>query len=65
MLIGPAYAHSQGTRRAGLISKTSTGGDATKAFAAQGLSTLQKLALKSSPKRKLGRSTAVGCIDQT
>jgi acetyl-CoA acyltransferase len=63
LLIGPAYAIPKALERAGLDLQDIDLVEMHEAFAAQVLSTLQKLESKEFAETELGRSTAVGCID--
>jgi len=63
LLIGPAYAIPMALERAGLQLSDIDVVEMHEAFAAQVLSTLQKLESKKFGTEELGRSEAVGCID--
>jgi len=63
LLIGPAYAIPLALERAGLKLSDIDVVEMHEAFAAQVLSTLQKLESKTFAENELGRSEAVGCID--
>jgi acetyl-CoA acyltransferase len=63
LLIGPAYAIPKALQRAGLDLKDIDLVEMHEAFAAQVLSTLQKLASQEFAETELGRSTPVGSID--
>jgi acetyl-CoA acyltransferase len=63
LLIGPAYAIPMALDRAGLKLSDIDVVEMHEAFAAQVLSTLQKLESKTFAEEELGRSEAVGCID--
>jgi acetyl-CoA acyltransferase len=63
LLIGPAYAIPKALQRAGLELKDIDLVEMHEAFAAQVLSTLQKLESQEFAQTELGRSTAVGSID--
>ncbi len=63
LLIGPAYAIPKALERGGLDLKDIDLVEMHEAFAAQVLSTLQKLESKEFAETELGRSAAVGCID--
>ncbi|HLZ31037.1 MAG TPA: acetyl-CoA C-acyltransferase [Chloroflexota bacterium] len=63
LLIGPAYAIPMALDRAGLTLADIDVVEMHEAFAAQVLSTLQKLDSKAFAEEELGRSKAVGCID--
>jgi len=63
LLIGPAYAIPLALERAGLELSDIDLVEMHEAFAAQVLSTLQKLESKAFAEQELGRSEAVGCID--
>jgi acetyl-CoA acyltransferase len=63
LLIGPAYAIPMALERAGLKVVDIDLVEMHEAFAAQVLSTLQKLESKTFAEQELGRSEAVGCID--
>jgi acetyl-CoA acyltransferase len=64
LLIGPAYAIPRALDRAGLTLGDIDLVEMHEAFAAQVLSTLQKLESQSFAEEELGRSTPVGCIDR-
>jgi len=63
LLIGPAYAIPMALDRAGLQLSDIDVVEMHEAFAAQVLSTLQKLESKTFAEAELGRSEAVGAID--
>src|SRR5713226_2192033 len=63
LLIGPAYAIPKALERAGLELKDIDLIEMHEAFAAQVLSTLQKLESKEFAETELGRPAAVGSID--
>src|SRR5712692_3718796 len=63
LLIGPAYAIPKALERAGLDLKDIDLVEMHEAFAAQVLSTLQRLESKEFAETELGRSKAVGSID--
>jgi acetyl-CoA acyltransferase len=63
LLLGPAYAIPMALDRAGLKLSDIDVVEMHEAFAAQVLSTLQKLESKTFAGEELGRSEAVGCID--
>jgi acetyl-CoA acyltransferase len=63
LLIGPAYAIPMALERASLKLSDIDVVEMHEAFAAQVLSTLQKLESKTFAEEELGRSEAVGCID--
>jgi acetyl-CoA acyltransferase len=63
LLIGPAYAIPKALERAGLDLKDIDLVEMHEAFAAQVLSTLQKLESKEFAEKELGRSTPIGSID--
>ncbi|MDQ6673700.1 MAG: acetyl-CoA C-acyltransferase [Chloroflexota bacterium] len=63
LLIGPAYAIPLALERAGLQLSDIDVVEMHEAFAAQVLSTLQKLESRTFANEELGRSEAVGCID--
>jgi acetyl-CoA acyltransferase len=63
LLIGPAYAIPKALERAGIDLKDIDLVEMHEAFAAQVLSTLQKLESREFAQTELGRSEAVGCID--
>jgi acetyl-CoA acyltransferase len=63
LLIGPAYAIPIALERAGLTLADMDLVEMHEAFAAQVLSTLQKLESREFAERELGRSEAVGAID--
>jgi acetyl-CoA acyltransferase len=63
LLLGPAYAIPRALDRAGVSLPDIDVVEMHEAFAAQVLSTLQKLDSTDFAARELGRSTAVGCID--
>jgi acetyl-CoA acyltransferase len=63
LLIGPAYAIPKALERAGLELSDIDLVEMHEAFAAQVLSTLQKLESSSFAQAELGRPQAVGCID--
>jgi acetyl-CoA acyltransferase len=63
LLIGPAYAIPRALERAGLELSNIDLVEMHEAFAAQVLSTLQKLGSKAFAEQELGRSAPVGCID--
>src|SRR5947209_6600861 len=65
LLIGPAYAIPRALERAGLQLSDIDLVEMHEAFAAQVLSTLQKLESQQFAEQELGRTTAVGCIDPT
>jgi acetyl-CoA acyltransferase len=64
LLLGPAYAIPTALDRAGATLRDVELVEMHEAFAAQVLSTLQKLESKSFAEQELGRSEAVGCIDR-
>jgi acetyl-CoA acyltransferase len=64
LLIGPAYAIPMALDRAGLTLRDIGVVEMHEAFAAQVLSTLQKLESKTFAEAELGRSDAVGSIDR-
>jgi acetyl-CoA acyltransferase len=63
LLIGPAYAIPMALDRAGLKLSDIDVVEMHEAFAAQVLSTLQKLESRTFAEEELGRAEAVGCID--
>jgi acetyl-CoA acyltransferase len=63
LLLGPAYAIPKALDRAGLKLSDIDLVEMHEAFAAQVLSTLQKLDSREFAEHELGRSAAVGCID--
>jgi acetyl-CoA acyltransferase len=63
LLIGPAYAIPRALERAGVELSDIDLVEMHEAFAAQVLSTLQKLESLSFAQEELGRSAPVGCID--
>jgi acetyl-CoA acyltransferase len=63
LLLGPAYAIPKALDRAGLRLGDIDLVEMHEAFAAQVLSTLEKLASTRFAQQELGRSEAVGCID--
>jgi acetyl-CoA acyltransferase len=63
LLLGPAYAIPTALDRAGTTLRDIDLVEMHEAFAAQVLSTLQKLESKTFAAEELGRSEAVGCID--
>jgi acetyl-CoA acyltransferase len=63
LLLGPAYAIPQALDRAGIALPDVDVVEMHEAFAAQVLSTLQKLDSRQFAAQELGRSTAVGCLD--
>jgi acetyl-CoA acyltransferase len=63
LLLGPAYAIPKALDRAGLSLGEVDLVEMHEAFAAQVLSTLQKLESKEFAQEELGRDRAVGCID--
>ena len=63
LLIGPAYAIPRALDRAGVTLADIDVVEMHEAFAAQVLSTLQKLESKAFAEEELGRSAPVGCID--
>jgi acetyl-CoA acyltransferase len=63
LLLGPAYAIPRALERAGLSLEDIELVEMHEAFAAQVLSTLQKLESDDFAREELGRSRAVGCID--
>lgn len=63
LLIGPAYAIPKALQRAGVDLQEIDLVEMHEAFAAQVLSTLQKLQSQAFAEAELGRSTPVGCID--
>jgi acetyl-CoA acyltransferase len=63
LLIGPAYAIPRALERAGVELSDIDLVEMHEAFAAQVLSTLQKLESASFAQEELGRSAPVGCID--
>jgi acetyl-CoA acyltransferase len=63
LLLGPAYAIPKALDRAGLKLSDIDLVEMHEAFAAQVLSTLQKLDSSEFAEHELGRSEAVGCID--
>jgi acetyl-CoA acyltransferase len=63
LLIGPAYAIPTALDRAGLKLGDIEVVEMHEAFAAQVLSTLQKLESKTFAEHELGRSEPVGCLD--
>jgi acetyl-CoA acyltransferase len=63
LLIGPAYAIPKALGRAGLELSDIDLVEMHEAFAAQVLSTFQKLSSREFAETELGRSSAVGCID--
>ena len=63
LLLGPAYAIPRAMERAGLSLEDIELVEMHEAFAAQVLSTLQKLESDDFAREELGRSRAVGCID--
>ncbi len=65
LLLGPAYAIPRALDRAGLTLREIDLVEMHEAFAAQVLSTLQKLESRQFAEDELGRSEAVGCIDPT
>jgi acetyl-CoA acyltransferase len=64
LLIGPAYAIPKALERAGLELSDIDLVEMHEAFAAQVLSTLQKLESSSFAQAELGRPHAVGCLDR-
>jgi acetyl-CoA acyltransferase len=64
LLIGPAYAIPRALERAGLELGDIDLVEMHEAFAAQVLSTLQKLESLEFAETELGRTAAVGCIDR-
>jgi acetyl-CoA acyltransferase len=64
LLLGPAYAIPTALDRAGITLGDIDLVEMHEAFAAQVLSTLQKLESRSFAEDELGRSEAVGCIDR-
>ena len=64
LLIGPAYAIPKALDRAGLALGDIDLVEMHEAFAAQVLSTLQKLESRTFAESELGRSEPVGCIDR-
>lgn len=64
LLIGPAYAIPKALDRASLRLSDIDLVEMHEAFAAQVLSTLQKLESQTFAEEELGRSTPVGCIDR-
>jgi acetyl-CoA acyltransferase len=63
LLIGPAYAIPTALDRAGLKLSDIDLVEMHEAFAAQVLSTLQKLESKEFAKEELGRAKPIGCLD--
>jgi acetyl-CoA acyltransferase len=63
LLLGPAYAIPRALERAGVELEDVELVEMHEAFAAQVLSTLQKLDSAEFARQELGRSHAVGCID--
>jgi acetyl-CoA acyltransferase len=63
LLLGPAYAIPRALDRAGLKLSDIDLVEMHEAFAAQVLSTLQKLESREFAERELGQSGAVGCLD--
>src|SRR5262249_12873053 len=63
LLLGPAYAIPRALDRAGVTLNHMAVVEMHEAFAAQVLSTLQKLESTSFAEEELGRSQPVGCID--
>jgi acetyl-CoA acyltransferase len=63
LLLGPAYAIPTALDRAGLDLSSIDLVEMHEAFAAQVLSTLQKLESREFAEQELGRDKAVGCID--
>jgi acetyl-CoA acyltransferase len=65
LLLGPVYAIPKALDRAGVTLHDIELVEMHEAFAAQVLSTLQKLESKQFAEEELGRAEAVGCIDPT